>query len=218
MRAYAGATGDERQAERRQQLLEAGLELLASTDGLQDFTLRGVCREADLGTRYFYESFEDLDEFAVVIYDDEITELTIVTLGALEGIDSGDDEGRVRTALGAFISHIAEDPRRGRLIYSSALASVPAVAARRRESTRLFVGLLVDEANSTTSLNPPSEVVSEMLVGGLAQAIQAWLDGDITLSVDDLIDACSRFFLDTLRRAEPVPPRGEGRTSRGIRP
>ena len=49
---------------------------------------------------------------------------------------------------------------------------MPAVAARRRASTRLFVGLLVDEVESDSPLDSPSEVVSEMMVGGLAQAIR----------------------------------------------
>jgi AcrR family transcriptional regulator len=200
MRKYGGATGNERQAERRTQLMAAGLDLLASEDGPRNFTVRGVCRTAELASRYFYESFDDLDEFAVAIYDEEILALTNVTLTALESIDRGDDEGRVRTSLGTLIGHIAEDVRRGRLIYSPALAAVPAVAARRRDSTRLFVGLLVDEANPDSPLDGPSDVISEMLVGGLAQAIKAWLDGDLSLTQQELVDECSRVFLETLVR------------------
>jgi AcrR family transcriptional regulator len=198
MRVYAGVTGADRRAERRERLLSAGLDLLGSVDGPRNFTLRGICRAAELGPRYFYESFDDLEEFAVAIYDEEITALTIVTLDALEGVDRSDDEARIRTSLGALIGHIAQDMRRGRLLYSTALSSVAAVDARRRDSTRLFVGLLVDESNPATKLHSPTDVLSEMLVGGLAQAIKAWLDGDLVLSQAELVDACSQVFLDNL--------------------
>jgi AcrR family transcriptional regulator len=201
LRMYGGATGAERQTERREQLLAAGLELLASADGPNNFTVRGVCREAELSSRYFYESFDDLDEFAVAVYDGLITELTITTLDALDGVDRRDADALVRTSLGALIGYIAEDMRRGRLLYSSTLAAVPAVVARRRASTRLFAGLLMDEARDDTPLDPPpSEVVSVMMVGGLAQAIAAWLDGELVLSQAELVDACSQVFLDTLVR------------------
>lgn len=200
MRVYAGVTGDERLAERRKRLLAAGLELLASADGPQDFTVRGVCRQAELASRYFYESFDNLDDFAVAIYDDEILAMTVVTMAALEGVNRRDDEKRIRTSLRALVNHLAEDRRRGRLLYSSALASVPGVAARRRDSTRLFVGLLIDEANAESGPGAPSDAISEMLVGGLAQAIRAWLDGELTLDEDDLVEQCTQVFLDTLVR------------------
>lgn len=200
MRVYGGATGNERLAERRKQLLAAGLELLAFDGGPQNFTVRGVCREAGLAARYFYESFEDTGDLAVAVYDDEVLALTMAAMSALDGVERGLNEKRVHAGLSALVGQIALDPRRGRLFYSPALASVPAIAARRRASTRLFVGLLVDEANPSSPPDGPSDVVSEMLVGGLAQAIQAWLDGDVELSQENFVSACARVFLDTLVR------------------
>jgi hypothetical protein len=64
----------------------------------------------------------------------------------------------------------------------------------------LFVGLLTDESNPGTPLNEPSEVVAEILVGGLAQAISAWLDGDVVLTQEQFVDACTQVFLDALAR------------------
>lgn len=201
MRTYGGATGNERLAERRTRLLAAGLDLLASDDGPRAFTVRGVCREAGLASRYFYESFEDADDLAAAIYDEEIIALTTVTLGAMDGIP--DDVKRfMGAALEAMIGHIAEDPRRGRLLYAPALAALPAIAERRKASTRLFVGLLTDEARSRTPLEdgPAAAVLAEILVGGLAQAIAAWLDGEVPMSQADFVEACTQPFVATLDR------------------
>ena len=90
--ADRGAPGDERLNERRKQLLAAGLDLLASEEGPQNFTVSGVCREAGLPTRYFHENFDDLGDLAVTIYDDEVLALTIVSMAALDSIDRSDDE------------------------------------------------------------------------------------------------------------------------------
>lgn len=200
MRMYRGASGPERQAERRKQLLAAGLDLLASPEGPQGFSVRGVCRKAGLPSRYFYESFDDLGELAVTIYDDEVLALTIVSMSALDGIDPGDDEARVREGLTALIGQVADDPRRGRLFYSPALSSIPEIASRRRDSTRLFVELLADEKNPGTPSDEPSDVVAEILVGGVAQAISAWLDGDVVMTQEEFVEACAQVFLDTLAR------------------
>ena len=126
-RVYGGATGDERWSERRAQLMSAGLELLASADGARAFTVRGVCRQARLTSRYFYEHFGDAGELATAIYDEEVFKLTTVTLAAMDGVP--DDIPLVtRAAIGALIDQVAEDPRRGRLLFSPALLAVPAIA------------------------------------------------------------------------------------------
>ena len=61
LRTYAGEQGDERIARRREQLMDAALEVLGSDDG-GALTVRGVCREAKLTARYFYESFDSADD------------------------------------------------------------------------------------------------------------------------------------------------------------
>ncbi|WP_243452464.1 TetR/AcrR family transcriptional regulator [Mycobacteroides chelonae] len=68
-RSYSGLPADERLARRRQQLLEAGLDILGAPEGPGDLTLRAVCQRSGLAQRYFYESFADKDEFAVAIFD-----------------------------------------------------------------------------------------------------------------------------------------------------
>jgi len=197
LRTYGGVAGDERRADRRSQLLDAGLELLAADDGAQAFTVRGVCREAGLASRYFYESFADAGDLAAAVFDAAVTDLTTTTLTALGEVGDQEVAEQARVGVDAIVGHILEDPRRGRLLFSPALAALPAIAARRSASTRLFVGLLGAEAQARTPIEggPSFDVASEMLVGGLAQAISAWLDGDVDVDRAEFVDSCAVLFL-----------------------
>lgn len=191
-RVYGGSTGDERWSERRAQLMGAGLELLASAEGPRAFTVRGVCRQARLTSRYFYENFGDAGELAAAIYDEEVLKLTTVTLAAMDGVP--DDIPLVaRAAIGAVIGQVADDPRRGRLLFSPALVAVPAIAERRAASTRLFVDLYQDEVRKRipTASGSSFGVAAEMMIGGLGQAIISWLDKEILLKKDELASGIS---------------------------
>ena len=57
-RLWQGQTPDARQADRRQRLVEAGIELVG-TQGVAALTMRAACREAAVGPRYFYDVFAD---------------------------------------------------------------------------------------------------------------------------------------------------------------
>jgi AcrR family transcriptional regulator len=203
MRVYGGVAGDERLAERRAQLLAAGLDLLASDDGVRAFTVRGVCREAGLASRYFYESFPDAGSLAAVLFDATVDGLTTAALTALDEADTTDTAALARIGVDAIVGHIVEDPRRGRLLFSPALAALPVIAERRSSSTRLFVGLLGDQALGRRHVGTDSapDVATEMLVGGLAQAVSAWLNGDIVMDRESFVDRCAELFVDVLSRA-----------------
>ncbi len=51
-RLYRGISPSERRAQRRERLLEAGLQLFG-TDGYADSSIRAVCTQASLNSRYF---------------------------------------------------------------------------------------------------------------------------------------------------------------------
>jgi AcrR family transcriptional regulator len=84
LRTYGGVAGGERQAGRRAQLIEAGLRLLGAAGGPRDLTVRGVCREAGLAARYFYENFADRDALALAVYDDVVQDIAATTLDAVQ--------------------------------------------------------------------------------------------------------------------------------------
>ena len=66
-RPYAGERPGERVLRRRQQFLDAGLELFGSI-GYRATTVRILCKQAKLTDRYFYESFTSTEDLLLEVY------------------------------------------------------------------------------------------------------------------------------------------------------
>lgn len=195
LRTYGGVAGEDRQAGRRTQLLEAGLRLLGAPEGPHELTVRGVCREAGLAARYFYENFADRDVLAMAVYDRVAEDIAATTLEAVRAAPP-DARAKTRAGLANLVRKVAEDPRRGRLLFSPAL-SATVLAAKRAESTRWFVRLLGPQAREFSGLAEGSrrDLIAELLVGGLAQALTSWLDGTLDVDEAGLVDLCTDVFL-----------------------
>ena len=196
LRTYGGKPGADRRDERRSRLLTVGRQLLTATEGPGGFSVRGVCREAGLTPRYFYESFTDAGDLARAVYDECIAAITVDTLGALGDLGT-DNAVAVNRGMATLVDLVAADPSRGRLLFSPALAAVPEIAEQRVNSTRMFVHLVGVEATSRTDLDAsgPVKVAAELLVGGVAQGVSAWLDGHLEVERQVIVDTLTSAFL-----------------------
>lgn len=194
LRVYGGVDGDHRKAERRVRFLEAGLDLIGAPDADATLSVRGVCKRAGLAARYFYESFADREELTAAVYDQVIDDLATGALAAVAAAPH-DAAAKVRAGLGTVIGVVGDDPRRGRLLFSTRAGAV--LAERRQRSTLLFVGLLGGQAKDFYGLGDSADldVLSQFAVGGLAQTLTAWLDGALRIDRDDLVEHCTRIFL-----------------------
>lgn len=192
-RVYGGLSGEQRRSERHALLVEAGLNLLGAEEDPK-LTVRGACGEAGLVTRYFYENFADRDELVSAVFDRVVSEVAAGALSAIE--DVPDLQDRARAGLGAIVGSIAEDPRRGRLLFSPALNS-PVLVNRRASSTRMFVQLLREQARTTygTQEDPGADLLADFLVGGLAQVLSAWLSGALDVGQEEIVERCAALFL-----------------------
>ncbi|GAB84774.1 TetR/AcrR family transcriptional regulator [Gordonia rubripertincta] len=187
LRAYGGEGGDTRVARRRASLIDAALDLLGADDA-EAVTVRGVCRRAGLTARYFYESFESVDQLVEVVYDEVIEEIAHSGLAAFS--EGATMRTKVSGAVAAIVDLIDQDRRKGRLLFSQALLS-PVIAAKRMESTALFAGLTLQSASSVLDVHVgPAQAtgVAHYQVGGLSRLLAAWLEGDVELSKSDVVD------------------------------
>src|SRR5688572_25842106 len=81
-RLYRGASLENRQSERRHKLVAAGMKVMG-TVGFHDATVRAICTQAGLTERYFYESFDSLEELLCAVYQAIIDELRGITQQAI---------------------------------------------------------------------------------------------------------------------------------------
>ncbi len=188
-RPYAGVDAADRLARRRSLLLAAGLELLGTNIDPADVTVRGICQQSGLATRYFYESFTDKDEFIGAVFDWVAAQLAATTQAA---VSAAPIEEQTRAGLTNIVRTIEADPRIGRLMFGAQVSNTT-VIRKRRESEALFV-MLSGQHVETLTQRPADErtkAFSYFVVGGVTQTISAWLAGDVALSSAELVDELS---------------------------
>jgi AcrR family transcriptional regulator len=188
-RPYAGVDAADRLARRRARLLEAGLELLGTNVDPAELTVRGICQQAGLATRYFYEGFADKDAFIGGVFDWVIGRLAVTTQAA---VAAAPVEQQTRAGLTNIVRTIQADPRVGRLVFGSQVSNT-AVIRKRQETEALFV-LLAGQHVETLTQRPTDErarAFSYFVVGGVTQTISAWLAGDVGLTSAELVDQLS---------------------------
>ena len=188
-RPYAGVDAADRLARRRSRLLEAGLELLGSNVDPAELTVRGICQQAGLATRYFYEGFGDKDAFIGAVFDWVIGHLATTTQAAVSAAPA---EDQTRAGLANIVGTIEADPRVGRLVFDTKVSNT-AVIRKRKETEALFV-MLAGQHVETLTQQPATEATkafSYFVVGGVTQTISAWLAGDVTFTSAELVDQLS---------------------------
>jgi AcrR family transcriptional regulator len=195
---YGGVSAEERRARRREQLLDAGLDLLG-TEGWSATTMTAVCARAGLTERYFYESFADREALLIGVFDRVTAEAATAVLAAIEA-SPREARARSRAAIAAFVELMTDDPRKGRVAFVEAMGS-EALMRRRYDTIRTFAGLLSDQARDFYGIPDDADqlvaLTSFLLVGGLAEALMAWLGGGLDASREQLIEDCTDLFVAT---------------------
>ncbi|WP_165969185.1 TetR family transcriptional regulator [Actinomadura sp. KC06] len=188
-RPYAGVTADRRRADRRAALLDAALDLLA-TQGLRGTSLRAVCACAGLNTRYFYESFTDLEALLTDVHDRIITETADAAAQGVSAAGPGASlHAAVRSAATAVLDVYRADPRKARAVLIEASAS-PVLRARQREARRHYTRLVIEYARTFYDIPSYADAqmhfTATMLVAGWSENLIAWLDGELQTTASAL--------------------------------
>jgi len=139
-RPYRGLTPAQRDEQRRERLLEAGLEQFG-TLGWNGTTIEGLCREAGVTTRHFYGLFRDREDVLVALYERLLERVAAAVAEAIAGAGPG-GEVRTRAALEAVARTYDEDPRVGRVVMLEVVGVSERVEARWRQAMRDFSALV----------------------------------------------------------------------------
>src|SRR5262245_30805543 len=80
-RHFRGVSPEERQAQRRARIVEAGIELFG-VKGFHGVGVRDVCAAAKLTERYFYESFENREALFLTVYQEAARRIRVAVAEA----------------------------------------------------------------------------------------------------------------------------------------
>ncbi|WP_216205992.1 TetR/AcrR family transcriptional regulator [Amycolatopsis aidingensis] len=195
-REYGGMSADARKARRQEELLGAGLDLLG-TAGMSGLTVRGVVDRAQLAPRYFYESFGNIDELALAVFDRVVQEMIETGLAAIAAAGSS-LRARVRAGLGAVAELLTEDPRKGRVLLIESMAS-PVLAPRRQEAAGTIARLVAEQADGDPAYRPAdpatTAITARFLVGGFSEALGALIHEPGAQDRTAVVDRCTELFL-----------------------
>lgn len=190
---WTGVPFESRLALRRDNLINAGVQLLGSAGG-PALTVRAVCREAALTERYFYESFADRDEFVRAVYDDVCTR-------AMSALTSATTP---REAVERFVELMVDDPVRGRVLLL-APAVEPVLTRSGAEWMPNFIDLLQRKLSRIGDA-VLQKMIATSLIGGLSGLFTAYLHGQLGATRQQFIDYCINMLYIT---AAPYVPAGE---------
>lgn len=205
-RTYAGESLSERTARRRQQFLDAGLEVFG-TSGYRTATVRQLCRQAGLTDRYFYESFASTEDLLVAVYEREFDHLQHVVLAALMGEAAQQDPtAPIEVALNALFEMTSE-PRVARVCWLEVLGVSARVDGVYTRTIERFAALVVAFARQRFDAVDVDEAESRMLgialIGAVSQPVTHWLLGGYREDRATMVAATSRVFrgvIDGLRQ------------------
>jgi AcrR family transcriptional regulator len=205
---WAGVSANDRRVERRRLLLDAGFELLGS-EGSAGTTVRAVCQRARLNPRYFYESFEDLDELLVAVYEHVVDEMRAALTGAMDAAPP-DLASQMRAAVESAVGFVDDDRRRARVLYVEALGN-EALNRRRMRAGFDISAFIETDAVARRGPAPHGErigaLTAAVLVGGISEVLVAWLDGRIGVTRDQLVEDTTELFLAVTETAARVAAR-----------
>jgi len=171
--------------------------------------MTGVCQQAGLTERYFYESFANLDEALVAVLEeiaDEIEQRTIATLASAGGAPAD----RAHASIAAFVQILTDDPRKGRAAIVES-ASLDATRSHHALLLRRFARMSAREARKLFGPDawgePEGAFAATMFVGGVAQLVASWIDGTLPATPEAIIDAAARNFAATAQASlQPQAP------------
>lgn len=200
-RSYGGIAPEDRAARRRQQFIEAG-KALFGTVGYRKTTMRALCKEAGLTDRYFYESFDTLEDLLVAAYEDLIGQLQAALAASLQGAGERGLEAVIEGTVDAYFRQV-ENPVLGRIVWLEVLGVSPRVDALYNRTTRDFARYLLSLARTLLPGRQVDDAIAEVVaigaVGALSETAKDWLMTGYARPRRELVQGSSLLLRGVLR-------------------
>ena len=173
-RTIRGLDAEQRRLQRRQALLDAGLELFAA-QGFLGTTIEQLCQQAYVGTKAFYETFESRDDLYVALLA-QIADGAFARLTELDTEAEHDEATTAQVLLSGFAHAFVDDLRFAKVTFGEGSAITP-LAERQRRTNRRTAATFVEAIwqRYDAEPDPRSHYVAIGLIGGLFDIIADWV-------------------------------------------
>lgn len=193
-RRYRGVSAEQRQQERRERLLDAGLHVFGES-GYHGATVRGICQQAGLTERYFYESFANSEDLLCAVYEGVLASQRERMAAAITTAAPQHD-AMIRAGLSAFFAFIRECPAAARVQFIEVLGVSPRVDQLYRHAIEDFAQLI-----RTLGIQPNSAVagidldtLSVGFIGAMVGIGSRWMLSGFTQSLDEMVATSEILF------------------------
>ena len=194
-RLYRGVSPAERCAQRRERLLQAGLEVFG-THGYANSSIRAICAEASLNSRYFYESFSSREELLYHVYADIVHEIASLVLKATAQAETIEEQARA--GLQAAWTSTTEDRRKAKVIAVEVVGVSDRLERLRRNNRHAFADILVQNSRLITGdavrLRMDPVLTARSLMAAVLDIQIDWINGDVDASAEELVDHFTKLF------------------------
>ncbi|MDX3660379.1 TetR/AcrR family transcriptional regulator [Streptomyces sp. ID05-26A] len=202
-RAYGGISPEQRRAERRAKLLQAGLQLFTST-GFAATKITEVCTEAGVSTRNFYEEFASKEDLLRDLHDlINATAFTRVRT-ALTELEAADLDTRITTLLDVFVSSVTADPRAPRLNYVEAVGVNAEIEQQHVRWVTTWAEFIESEALRAAAAGVAPQrsyrLTAIALVGAITGLLREWQAHRPPLAVDEIAAEIRELMLAAITR------------------
>lgn len=195
-RTYGGVSPEQRRADRRARLVEAGLALYGS-QGFAATSIDAVCVEAGLTKRYFYESFGSAQELLAAVYLDATARVQATVTEAV--LAAGDDlTGAVRAGIAAYFEAIDRDRRTANVILSELLSLSGGPRDAIRGATDSWTTLIAAVLDGRRYRGHDSRLLAASVWALFAGSAIRWALDDYAEPVDQLVALLSDVVSDLL--------------------
>lgn len=199
-RRYGGLGPEDRDAARRERLLDAAVEVFG-TEGYATSAIEPLCVLAGVGTRAFYDHFETKEDLLIEVYDRIIRDVVDEVTRAL-GRNSSDLEQQVRAGVDAFVRATVHDLRKARIQLIEVVGVSERLERHRRETLHGFARMIERDAQRLHSAGAiaraPGKLVTMGLVGATIELMVDWVNASRRPPVERIIDALVTIYTATL--------------------
>jgi len=189
-RPYRGIPQDERRAQRRAQLISAGVAVYGER-GYRQATVKAVCEAAGLTERYFYESFANSEELLIACFN-AVTYAVLDEIVAAARAAGPDPEARARAMLHTYFAALQREPRSARVF----LVEIRGVSRPVDKAFDTALRAIGEQVSSMVPSDlPPDPLLQAGVVGGVIHIALRWIEDGYTPDIERVTDSALRLSM-----------------------